>query len=121
MSSIWKTALMLVIPGALAIATPREAEAQVTVVVSPPAAYIATAQPEYFEGRPVYYYNNYWYYRDRGRWSYYRAEPVYLRERRVHWGDRGYYYGRGYEHRVYERPHYEREWHGPPVRYRYHR
>lgn len=72
------------------------------VVVAPPDAYIATVQPEYYDGVPVYYYNNYWYYRDRwGRWGYYRNEPEYLRGRRAYWA------GRGYDH---YRPEY---WHHP--------
>ena len=81
-------ALILVIAIAIAIGTSTEARAQIVVTIAPPAAYIATAQPEYFEGRPVYWYNNNWYYRDHGRWSYYRREPVYLRDRRAHWGQR---------------------------------
>jgi hypothetical protein len=66
---------------------PSIADAQPVVVTyyAPPAAYIATSAPEYFENRPVYYYNGYWYYRDSGRWLYYRHEPDYLRERRVRW------------------------------------
>jgi hypothetical protein len=73
----------------LAIGAPA-AQAQVVVGVGvyPPAAYIATSQPEYFEGRPHYWYNNHWYYRDGNRWSYYRSEPGFLHERRSHWGDR---------------------------------
>jgi len=78
-------ALTLVLPVAIALGIPSEARAQIVVTIAPPAAYIATTQPEYFEGRPVYWYNNNWYYRDRGRWSYYRREPVYLHERRAHW------------------------------------
>jgi hypothetical protein len=51
----------------------------------PPDAYIATTQPEYYEGRPVYWYNGNWYYRDEhGAWNYYRTEPAYLRDRRAH-------------------------------------
>jgi hypothetical protein len=116
---IMKTVLMLVIPGALALATPTEAQAQpgVEVVVEPPSAFIATAAPEYFEGRPVYYYNNYWYYRDHGRWGYYRSEPGYLRDRRAHWVDRHV----GYDRRGYVRPAYRGAWHPAPARYRYRR
>jgi hypothetical protein len=28
-----------------------------------------------YEGRPVYLYNERWYYRDGGRWTYYRTPP----------------------------------------------
>lgn len=84
MTSISK-AVILAIALAIALGSSTEARAQIVVTIAPPAAYIATSQPEYFEGRPVYYYNNSWYYRDHGRWSYYRREPVYLRDRRAHW------------------------------------
>jgi hypothetical protein len=116
---MFKTALAAIIPLTLAFATTKaDAQISVSVGIAPPQAYIATTQPEYFEGRPVYYYNNNWYYRDHGRWSYYRSEPGYLRERRGHWGERG----RGHEHVVV----HERErGHGPvrrePERYRYRR
>ena len=95
------------VAGAISFAAPTAADAQISVSIGayPPAAYIATSQPEYFEGRPVYYYNNSWYYRDHGRWSYYRAEPRYLQERRSHW----------VEHRSRERVVRE------PARYRYRR
>ena len=113
-----RTALLLAIPFALALGTAHEAHAQVVeVVVEPPAAFIATAAPEYYEGRPVYWYNNYWYYRDHGRWGYYRAEPGWLRDRRAHWVDRrGEYVRPGYV-----RPAYRGEWHPAPARYRYRR
>ena len=57
------------------------------VAVYPPDAYIATAAPVYYEGRPAYWYGGRWYYRDGGRWGYYRNEPSYLYSRR------GYGYG----------------------------
>ena len=110
-----KVALSLLVPLAISLAGARDAGAQVgvsvevtppeaDVVVAPPAAYIATTEPEYFEGRPVYFYNNYWYYRDGyGRWSYYRSEPAYLRGRREHWGWRGTYGRAGWGHDHYAR------------------
>jgi hypothetical protein len=85
MTSILSTALRLVIPVAVVLGVPGEARAQIVIAFAPPAAYIATSQPEYFAGRPVYWYHNAWYYRDHNRWHYYRHEPVYLRERRAHW------------------------------------
>ncbi len=123
MTRFLKSSLFLAIPFALALAAPHQAEDQVVEVVveEPPAAYIATAAPEYYEGRPVYYYNNYWYYRDHGRWSYYRAEPRFLYERRARWVNRDYVYGR----RGYERGGYVvrgGEGYRPaPARYRYRR
>lgn len=113
LDSILKTVSLFVIPCAVTLALSTDAHAQVTVDVgvdvnadidvAPPEAYIATVQPEYYEGRPVYYYNNYWYYRDRGnRWGYYRVEPGWLRQRRAYWVDRGYaYYRPEYWHRPY--------------------
>ena len=108
-------ALAFVAPLALSLCIASEARAQVAVdvnvgapdvdvVIAPPAAYIATAAPEYYDGRPVYYYNDYWYYRiGPGRWGYYRTEPGYLRGRRERWGagwNGGYGRG-GWEHRNY--------------------
>jgi hypothetical protein len=92
-STILSRALLFSIPlsAALAMGAPGEALAQ----GYPPPEYIATQQPEYFEGRPVYYYGGTWYYRDRGAWSYYHGEPAYLRDRRSHWDEhRRYRYHR---------------------------
>jgi hypothetical protein len=72
---------------AVAVGAPRDAHAQIVVVAPPPPTFVATFQPEYFEGRPVYWYHNNWYYRGEHGWSYYRSEPRYLRERRSHWVD----------------------------------
>jgi len=117
---MFKSALAAIIPLTLAFATTK-ADAQITVSVgiAPPQAYIATTQPEYFEGRPVYWYNNNWYYRDHGRWSYYRSEPGYLRERRGHWGERGH--GRVVEHHERERERGREAPRHEPERYRYRR
>jgi|HubBroStandDraft_2_1064218.scaffolds.fasta_scaffold119596_2 hypothetical protein len=84
------------------VAASRDARAQVVVVAPPlvvappPPAFVATFQPEYFEGRPVYWYHNNWYYRGEHGWSYYRTEPRYLHDRRSHWVDhpRVHYYRR---------------------------
>jgi hypothetical protein len=114
---MFKSVLAAIIPLSLAFATSTaNAQIEVSVGVAPPSAYIATTQPEYFEGRPVYWYNNNWYYRDHGRWSYYRSEPGYLRERRGRWVDHSRDRGREHER---ERVVHER---GPePARYRYRR
>jgi hypothetical protein len=56
-----------------------------------PAYVDATAAPVnvdvapsyYYEGRTVYYVNDHWYARDRGRWIYYREEPATLARHRV--------------------------------------
>jgi hypothetical protein len=51
----------------------------------PPADYIATTAPVYYEGRPAYHYHDHWYYRDRARggWASYHREPRELERRRV--------------------------------------
>lgn len=50
----------------------------------PPSAYVSSAQPVYYDGRPAYWYGGRWYYRDGGgRWGYYRSEPRYLHDYRV--------------------------------------
>ena len=49
----------------------------------PPPAFIATASPVYYEGRPVFFYNERWYFRTGNGWGYYRSEPAYLYKRRV--------------------------------------
>ncbi len=94
-------------------ASSAQAQISIQVGVAPPSAYIATTQPEYYEGRPVYWYNNNWYYRDHGRWSYYRSEPGYLHERRARWVDHSHH-----EQRV---EHHEAVRHEGPARYRYRR
>ncbi len=92
--AILSKAILLGIPlGAGAIVgIPGEAQAQYVAPPAPPDAYIATAQPEYFEGHPVYWYNNSWYYRNGGAWNYYRTEPGALRDRRANWGARARYH-----------------------------
>nr|HEX4312894.1 hypothetical protein [Kofleriaceae bacterium] len=127
----WKTALFLALPLALSFATasPTVASAQVYVEVGPPDTYVATVDPEYFESRPVYFYNDHWYYRDHGRWAYYDREPDYLRGRRTYWHEhnierRGYVV-RGNVHGAYERGGYVHTAPGRTVRapshYRYRR
>ena len=49
----------------------------------PPDAYIATAEPVYFDGHASYWYGNRWYYRDGGRWNHYDREPAGLYQRRT--------------------------------------
>jgi hypothetical protein len=65
--------------------------------VAPPAEYIATAEPVYYEGHPAYWYGNRWYYRNGGAWAYYHSEPGYLHDWRGRpgWGAR-YHYGAGH-------------------------
>src|SRR5580700_6886196 len=49
---------------------------------APPAAFVATTAPVYYDGRPAYWYGNRWYYRQGAAWGYYRSEPRYLAGRR---------------------------------------
>jgi hypothetical protein len=44
---------------------------------------VEVAPQYYYEGRTVYYVNDRWYARDRGRWVYYRTEPQPLARHRV--------------------------------------
>ena len=45
---------------------------------------VAVAPHYVYEGRTVYYSNDRWYARDRGRWVYYRREPQPLYRQRTH-------------------------------------
>jgi hypothetical protein len=63
------------------------------VVVRTPAPYVEVASapvevetsPQVvYEGRPTYYYQDHWYYREGPNWRYYREEPSVLIERRQH-------------------------------------
>jgi hypothetical protein len=47
-----------------------------------PAIDVNTYPHEVYEGRPVYWVNNRWYYNNGGRWAYYRHEPAPLYRRR---------------------------------------
>jgi hypothetical protein len=48
-----------------------------------PGVDIDAAPQVMYEGRPTYFYNDSWYYRDTGgRWQHYRSEPNELREHR---------------------------------------
>ena len=60
----------------------RSAEAQ---WVPPPAEYIATTEPVYYEGHAAYWYNNHWFWRDdHGAWNHYGQEPRELADHRAH-------------------------------------
>lgn len=59
----------------------------------PPAVYIATSRPVYYENRATYWHGGRWHYRDGRGWHTYRREPRYLRNHRNQ--QRRHYYGRG--------------------------
>ena len=53
--------------------------------VPPPAEYIATTEPVYYDGHAAYWYNNHWFWRDgQGAWNHYDAEPAFLADHRAH-------------------------------------
>jgi hypothetical protein len=79
-----KGALLLGAISAALAAAP--AQAQIEIRIGPPAWYIATSRPVYYEGHAAYWYGNRWQYREGNRWHTYRDEPRYLRDRRG--GDR---------------------------------
>jgi hypothetical protein len=71
------------------------ARAQIEVSLFPPAAFIATSSPVYYEGHAAYWYGNRWQYREGGNWHSYREEPSYLRESRGRHEPVRQFYGRG--------------------------
>src|ERR1700722_14191777 len=96
-NALWKTVKGGLCAVALSVTLwAGSARAQVEVVVEPPADFIATSTPVYFEGRPAYWYGNRWYYRDGARWGYYHDEPGYLHDWRGHHEFAPHYYGRGH-------------------------
>jgi hypothetical protein len=52
----------------------------------PPADWIATTEPVYFEGHAAYWYHGRWCYRDGNRWSSYQREPPALAQHRAQYG-----------------------------------
>ena len=104
--TILTKSLVLGLPlAALAIAAPGSAHAQYAppppapppppadAPPPPPDAYIATVQPEYYEGRPVYWFNGNWFFRGPGgAWHYYHTEPAFLHDRRAHWNEHARYH-----------------------------
>jgi hypothetical protein len=70
-------------------------QAQVEIQISPPAWFIATNRPTYYQGRPAYWYGNRWHYREGRAWRTYREEPAYLRDQRGRNRNSRYDYGRG--------------------------
>ena len=62
--------------------TPAQADGLYVEVETAPR-HIETYPHTVYEGRPVYYYDGHWYYREGPRWVYYREEPRPLVEYRV--------------------------------------
>ena len=74
--------------------TPRTASAQEYWVGYVPSEHIATVEPVYWNGRPHYYYNGYWMYREGARWRYYRSEPAYFQQWRYRYPNGRWHYWR---------------------------
>jgi len=74
------------------------ATAQIEVVIAPPAEFLATTTPVYFEGHAAYWYGNRWVYRNGPAWGYYRNEPGFLHDYRGHHSAPArQFYGRAHE------------------------
>ena len=59
--------------------------AQVPAPPPPPDTYVATVEPTYYNGQPVYWYQDHWYWRDaNNNWQYYAQEPQFLHDHRMH-------------------------------------
>jgi hypothetical protein len=94
---------LLMVGTILASLASTPAQAEVRIEISPPSWYIATSRPVYYEGRPSYWYNDRWYYRDGRSWRTYNDEPRFLREHRERRAPERHFYGRdhdgGFRHR----------------------
>ncbi len=77
--------LLSVVVPLCAIGALFSADAKAQVVVEPPAAYVASYSPVYYNGFAHYYYGNRRYYRDHGAWRSYDHEPEYLGGYRGRW------------------------------------
>jgi hypothetical protein len=49
----------------------------------PPADWVATTEPVYFEGHAAYWYQGRWFYREGNRWTSYQREPPALAQHRA--------------------------------------
>ncbi len=52
-------------------------------VYYPSDAFVATEEPVYYDGMPVYFWGGLWYYRTLNGWGYYPREPPYLQQYRA--------------------------------------
>ena len=78
--------VLLVVVPFCAIGALAAPEAKAQGWAPPPAAYVATYRPVYYNGYAHYYYQNHWFYRDGGgAWRWYDHEPAYLVNERVNW------------------------------------
>ena len=77
--ALFSTVLAAGVTAAICL-TPSTASAQEVWVGGVPSVYIASREPVYWNGRPHYWYNGYWMYREGAAWRYYRNEPGYFRD-----------------------------------------
>jgi hypothetical protein len=76
--------------GAIAATLAYGPMANAQVVVYPPAEYVASYEPIYYNGFAHYLYHDHWYYRDHGgAWRGYEHEPGALHDRRGEWARHG--------------------------------
>jgi hypothetical protein len=95
MKNILQTTIKIVLCAAAVAAGSKAALAQIEVTIGfPTPEIIATTEPVVFEGHAAYWFGGRWYYRDGNRWRYYRDEPVFLRDRRMHRAPERHFYGR---------------------------
>jgi len=95
-STTWlKAAALGVMVWGTVAATGCSAEVMAEPADYPPPGFVATTNPVYYDGRPAYYYNSRWYFRNGGGWGYYRSEPGYLYNRRTVYGAPAHAYVRG--------------------------
>jgi hypothetical protein len=73
-------AVALLVPACQAEVEPEPVVGYAQVTSAP--ADIETYPYVVYEGRPVYYYGDHWWYRDGSNWSYYRDEPAELHRQR---------------------------------------
>lgn len=95
LAKLTKGALLLGVLAAGLHSTP--ALAQVELRISPPAWFIATNRPVYYEGHASYWYGDRWHYREGRSWRTYRDEPRYLRDHRERHAYARHDYGRDHE------------------------
>jgi len=85
---MWQTILLRALGAttlvALSAGCYAEAGARPAYVEASAPAHYEVAPQTYYQGRTVYYVNDRWYARDRGRWVYYRNEPQPLVRQRTH-------------------------------------
>jgi hypothetical protein len=89
-------------------AAPVPARADISIHIGfPPAWFIATTAPVYYDGHAAYWYQNRWYYQDGRNWRAYDSEPRYLRDYREHHQQSRYHY----ESQRWDRDHDEHQDH----------